>query len=40
MEKELPVECFIDEDEVDCKQLQETEEDWVKSYSYGGSAET
>ena len=40
MEKEREVRCFIDDEEVDCKELQETEEEWVQSYSYGGSAET
>ena len=40
MEKEKEVRCFIDDEEVDCKELQETEEEWVQSYSYGGSAET
>ena len=40
MEKEKEVRCFIADEEVDCKELQETEEEWVQSYSYGGSAET
>ena len=40
MDKKKEVRCFIDDEEVDCEELQETEEEWVQSYSYGGSAET
>jgi len=30
MEKEMDVRCFIDDEEVDCKELQESEEQWIK----------
>ena len=35
MEKELPVECFVDEEKVDCKELQETEQEYYESYTTG-----
>ena len=34
------VRCFIDEEEVDCNELQETEEEWVRMQTTGGGAET
>ena len=38
MEKEREVRCFIDDEEVDCKELQEEplpEEDYYESYNTG-----
>jgi len=43
MEKDLPVRCFIDDEEVDCKTLKEEpidDEEWVRIQTYGGGAET
>ena len=43
MENEKEVRCFIDEEEVDCETFREIpidEEEWMKTFSYGGSAET
>ena len=37
------VRCFIDEEEVNCETFKEIpidEEEWMKTFSYGGSAET
>ena len=37
------VRCFIDEEEVDCETLKEIpidEDEWMRTFSYGGSAET
>ncbi len=31
----MEVQCFIDEKEVDCKELQETEQDYYESYTTG-----
>tara|TARA_B100000287_G_scaffold383233_1_gene388865 strand:+ start:244 stop:375 length:132 start_codon:yes stop_codon:yes gene_type:complete len=43
MEKEKEVRCFIDDKEVDCKELQEqplSDDEWIQMQTYGGGAET
>jgi len=43
MEKDLPVRCFIDEEEVDCKTLKEEQlpdDEWIRMQTTGGGAET
>tara|TARA_B100000287_G_scaffold233268_1_gene219636 strand:- start:36 stop:158 length:123 start_codon:yes stop_codon:yes gene_type:complete len=34
------VKCYIDEKEVDCEDLKESEEEWIRMQTTGGGAET
>ena len=43
MEKDLPVRCFIDDEEVDCETFKEVpidEEEYLRIQNTGGGAET
>tara|TARA_B100001250_G_C19501156_1_gene657454 strand:- start:124 stop:255 length:132 start_codon:yes stop_codon:yes gene_type:complete len=43
MEKDLPVRCFIDDEEVNCETLKEEsipDDEWIRIQTTGGGAET